>query len=53
MKYLTAITLMLVVSACAVKSNPAKTTIYTPAGKIENHCPPGQAKKGNCVNPIR
>lgn len=36
-------------AGCAVKQNPAKTTIYTPAGKIENHCPPGQAKKGKCV----
>lgn len=44
-----AIISILAVSACAVKSNPAKTTIYTPAGKVENHCPPGQAKKGKCV----
>ncbi len=34
-------------SAC-VKSNPARTTVYTPAGDVTYHCPPGQAKKGRC-----
>lgn len=40
---------LIALAGCVVKQNPAKTTIYTPAGKIENHCPPGQAKKGKCV----
>lgn len=35
-------------AACAVKHNPAHTTVYTPAGAIDYHCPPGQAKKGRC-----
>ncbi len=34
-------------TAC-VKSNPAKTTVYTPAGKATYHCPPGHRKKGWC-----
>lgn len=43
---LTATSLLL--SACAVKQNPAKTRVYTPMGSVEYHCPPGQAKKGRC-----
>ena len=39
---------LLVFNGCAVKQNPAKTKIYTPTGTYEYHCPPGQAKKGNC-----
>jgi hypothetical protein len=34
--------------ACAVERNPAHTTVYTPTGAYDYHCPPGQAKKGNC-----
>ncbi|MDX2094905.1 MAG: hypothetical protein SFW64_03090 [Alphaproteobacteria bacterium] len=40
--------LVLVLAACAVQENPAHTKIYTPAGVIDYHCPPGQAKKGRC-----
>ncbi len=36
------------VSACAVKSNPAQTKVSTPFGETRYHCPPGQRKKGNC-----
>lgn len=35
-------------SACAVQKNPAHTTVYTPTGVYDYHCPPGQAKKGRC-----
>ena len=38
----------LALSACAVKQNPAHTTVVTPYGKVDYHCPPGQAKKGRC-----
>ncbi len=38
----------LMVSGC-VKTNPAKTKVYTPAGTVEYHCPPGQRKKGKCL----
>lgn len=40
--------LMIGLSACVVKNNPAKTTVHTPAGTYEYHCPPGQRKKGHC-----
>lgn len=44
---------LVMLAACAegpygYKSNPAHTTIYTPAGAVDYHCPPGQRKKGNC-----
>jgi len=35
-------------SACAVKSNPAQTKVYTPYGEYRYHCPPGHRKKGEC-----
>lgn len=31
-----------------IKSNPAQTKVQTPYGTMRHHCPPGQAKKGNC-----
>lgn len=42
------ISLVLLLTACAVKENPAHTTVYTPVGVYDYHCPPGQAKKGRC-----
>ncbi len=39
---------MIILAACAVKENPAHTKIYTPAGTVDYHCPPGQAKQGKC-----
>jgi hypothetical protein len=50
MKMIMAILLLLTsftVSAC-IKSNPARTTVSTPAGDVTYHCPPGQRKKGKC-----
>lgn len=35
-------------TACAAQENPAHTKVYTPVGVYDYHCPPGQAKKGNC-----
>lgn len=48
LKYFVLISMTVLVSACAVKQNPAKTRVMTPMGTIEYHCPPGQAKKGRC-----
>lgn len=40
---------LVALAGCAVvKSNPAHTTVVTPAGVYDYHCPPGQAKKGKC-----
>lgn len=47
MRHLTLLPFLLL-AACAVQQNPAKTKVYTPAGVVEYHCPPGQAKKGRC-----
>ncbi len=43
--------LALMLTGCVVKENPAHTKIYTPYGTYDHHCPPGQAKKGNCWKP--
>jgi hypothetical protein len=48
MKLLLAISLLTGLAACAVEKNPAHTTVYTPVGVYDYHCPPGQAKKGKC-----
>ncbi len=39
----------LMLSGC-YKSNPAQTKVHTPYGTVKYKCPPGQAKKGNCVS---
>jgi hypothetical protein len=39
--------LALSLTAC-IQSNPAQTKVNTPYGSMRYHCPPGQAKKGNC-----
>lgn len=40
--------LLISLSGCAVEKNPAHSTVYTPHGTYDYHCPPGQAKKGKC-----
>lgn len=47
-KRMVALSIVALMTACAVQQNPAKTRIMTPISKIEYHCPPGQAKKGKC-----
>ena len=42
------VTALAALAACAVQQNPAHTKVYTPVGVYDHHCPPGQAKKGNC-----
>lgn len=39
--------LMLALSSCAVYT-PAGSVVVDPGGQGGGHCPPGQAKKGNC-----
>jgi hypothetical protein len=39
--------LMLALSSCAVYT-PAGSVVVDPDGHGGGHCPPGQAKKGNC-----
>lgn len=49
MKILGIILMTAMLSACVTKSNPAHTKVYYPGvGTVDYHCPPGQAKKGNC-----
>lgn len=47
-RYLAITSLLLALNACAVQQNPAHTRVYTPVGAVDYHCPPGQAKKGQC-----
>lgn len=49
MKY-TFLLLPLLLSAC-IQSNPAHTRVYTPYGRVDYHCPPGHAMKGECYSP--
>jgi|GEM_PF-4147339 len=46
--YLWLLPLMVALTGCAVKQNPAHTKVYTPYGTYDYHCPPGHAKKGEC-----
>lgn len=39
--------LMFALSSCAVYT-PAGSVVVDPGGHDGGHCPPGQAKKGNC-----
>lgn len=42
------ITLSVVLSGCAIYT-PSGSVVIDPVGSSGNgHCPPGQAKKGNC-----
>ena len=48
MKMMVGVGMLMLLAACAVQKNPAHTTVYTPGGVYDYHCPPGQAKKGRC-----